>query len=331
VEGRRRESALYAVEDLETVAAGGADGTNCPKNLTARSISADLKSGKLPKELAGNVLVGVVKNGEQWELYHVCTALADKNPGLCADMVATDPELPAKQLQEHPETTMRGRCALVSRILPVYRAYDAKDPAFVDLCAALAPNFDGLTSPEALRKTCQEWAAYKGNPDAFADAYALTVTPAPSRQEALDNLLKLIGDPKQCASLTQPLQREVCKERGNFQRYLATKDKAVCRSPLCRALAGEPAAVCEPYAAEVKKVACRAVYAPRYADEQTRSFQEFSDQALGLLGNKGMDSRKSLAAVNERLDKLFALRARLDAAAERIAPKNVITKPTYPK
>lgn len=318
--------AEFAAENLETAAAGGTDGSGCPKDVTPRGIAADVNAGKLPKELAGVILAAIVQNGEQWELYHACAAYALKDPGLCAEMLTTDPPLPPKQVAEHPETTMRGRCSAFASILPVYRAYDSKDPSFVDKCAALAPTISGLTSAEALRKSCQAWAAYKGDPDDFVDAYSLVVSPAPSRQEALDTLAKLTGDPKLCETQTYPSRKAVCRERAAFQRAMAAKDKAACKGPLCRALMGEPAVVCDVYAVPVKKAACRAFYGPRYAEERTRDFQRYADEAVAALANKGLESLASLKAVNERLDRLFQARARLDAAVDKIAPKIIVAK-----
>ena len=325
------ERAEIAAMNLEETAAGGKDGSGCPKDVTGRVITADVKAGKLPKDLTGNILLGIVKNGEQWELFNACTALASKNPGVCAEIVATDPDLPPKQLQEHPETTMRGRCAAFAAILPVYRAYDAKDPSFDEKCAALAPSMDGLVSPDAMRKVCLAWKEYKESPDAFVDAYTAAIAPAPSRQEALDALQKLVGDPKLCDGQTYPSRKDVCRERAAFQKSLASKDKTGCRSGLCRAMQGEGPEACEPYALEVKKAACRSVYGPRYVEEETRAFQEQADQALNVLASRGLDGLKSLKAVNERLDRLFAARARLDAAADRIAPKILSAKPAAPK
>jgi hypothetical protein len=324
------DRALFAVEDVETLAAGGADGSSCPKGVTAQAVEADLKANKYQKDLAGLILMAINKNGEQWELYHVCAAFASKNPGVCTDMVTTDVAVPAEQLKEHPEWTMRGRCSVLLEILPVYRAYDAKDATFVEKCAGLAPSFDGLTSPEALRNACVALAAYKGDPEPFAAAYSQAVSPAPSHDEILQILQKLTADQKSCAGLNTPVQRDVCRERGAFQRAVASKDKSSCRSPLCRAFAGEPVAVCEPYAAPVKKAACAAVNTPRFVDEQTRIFQGLSDQVVAALSNAGLENLKAVTATNQRIDKIFALRARLDAAADRVAPKTLPAKPVKP-
>ncbi len=308
-------------EDMEALASGAADGSGCPKNATVRDISADYKAGKFAKGTAGEIHNLIGKDPDRWEMANVCLAYARKDAQICSDMIAPDHDVDPVDINDHPLDFTRGRCRSFARILPVYRAYDAKDPGFVDLCAGLASNFDGLTSPAALRKACSALAVYNGDPEPFITAYTAAVNPPPSRNEAMENLQKLTADPKLCDKFIYASQKEVCKERVSFQRAAASKNKAACRGALCRVMMGDPASACETYAADVKKAICRASYLPGYVDDQTRAFQLLSDQVVTALANEGLDDQASLRAVNQRLDRLFALRARMDDAVARVAPK----------
>ncbi|MFI5346165.1 MAG: hypothetical protein ACHQ51_07305 [Elusimicrobiota bacterium] len=308
-------------EEMESLAAGGADGSNCPKGVTVKEISEDYKANRFSKGINGEIRRLVGKDSDGWEMANACSAYASKNPAQCSSMLASDYDEDPKDLPDHPLDFMRGRCGAFAKILPVYRAYDAKDPAFVEACVGLAPSFDGLTSPDALRKACQALADYKGDPEPFIAAYSAAVNPTPSRTEAMDNLQKLTGDQKLCDKYIYSVQREVCKERGSFQRASASKSKGACRGALCRVMMGEPAGACETYAADVKKAICRVAYLPAYVDDQTRAFQGLSDQVVAAVSNAGLTDLAALKEVNQRLDHVFALRARFDDAANKIAPK----------
>jgi len=169
--------------------------------------------------------------------------------------------------------------------------------------------------PKALRKFCQAMADYRGDP-----APVLAANPSP-RDAAERELHDMLGD-KPCASDPVELSRDICEERVKFRAAFAKKSAAGCGDGgICRVLMGEPAVACEIYAAEFKKQACREIYAPRYAADQSWAFTGLVDPVVASLSNAALGDAKAEAEVSRRLDAVFALRERMEAAARRIFPK----------
>ncbi|MDE2511211.1 MAG: hypothetical protein KGL74_08820, partial [Elusimicrobia bacterium] len=71
------------VEELEGLASGGLDGSNCPKTVGVQDISADYKAHKFSKGIEGEVHRLISTDPDHWEMANTCLAYARKDPAIC--------------------------------------------------------------------------------------------------------------------------------------------------------------------------------------------------------------------------------------------------------
>lgn len=311
---------------LEKVADGAERGGGCPPGAAASGLAVDAAVSRFAGAASTGAVAGelsriVLADLPRWQRYHVCMAVALKNPRVCAGLGLTGtPSNPGARRSLLGDGTPRGSCADYARMIDVYRSLAAKEPAFIDKCAALAPYVEGPTAPAALRKVCEEVLAYSGDPEPYVKAFSQAVSGA-TREKAMESLHEWLGDAQGCAGLAAE-EKALCDDRAAFQAAFAKGKIDACGDrPLCRVMMGAPALACEADSTEVRAAACRIIYTPRYAADQSWAFRNLTDPEIAALSVAGLGDARSEAAVNARLDALFALRERVERAARRVAPK----------
>jgi hypothetical protein len=313
--------------EMESLAKGGPDGSGCPVNLDSRSfhdnLKRDLKSGPLLKEIFGKA--GKAADKSAWSLYYLCLAIATKDVGVCADLPTLD-FTPAPAGAPMKNKNSQSDCAAIAQIVQLYRAYDSSAPGFLDTCVSAATKAEegGWASPAALRGMCRAVSDYKGNPESFIAAARAARRPSPSSAEALQLLQEITGDPKACAGADSDFAAAFCRERVDARKAAQAKDPKLCGGGLCSVMIGGPAGACDGYKAEIRKSACKAYFTPRYAAESTKAFTRLQEKVTAALNGSNQNDLKLAKAVNERLEKLYALRGRFDAAATVVAPATPI-------
>ena len=315
-----------AVASVEALAKGGPDGSFCPDGVTAQTISRDVKASG-PKG-SGGILAHAIGNVDgdwddsDWERYFVCQAVAQKDVDVCRSMPAFDPEHPRPTLEKKfnwAQATAQDRCAGSANEFLWYRELVMKDQSFIERCVSTPDYKNMFKSPAALRKFCGAMFAYDGNPDPVVAA----APSGPSREEILRVIAVIMGDPKQCPTIKDKKDRDFCREHVSFIAAHASGKESDCYGGLCRVLLGKPAAACEDYVKDIRRRACKALYAPRYAEEQTQKFDAILRPVSGMLKN-GTGNAATLAGINSRLDQIYALKDRLTAARAKIVPKKKV-------
>ncbi|MDE2140838.1 MAG: hypothetical protein KGL74_13555 [Elusimicrobia bacterium] len=315
------ESIVVGVENLSK---GGADGSFCPDGVSAATISRDMKIPGLKG--AGGILAAAVGNDSKdydtsnWERYYICRAVATRSPDVCRMEASNEP--PNMVTHAHPEQTAQDRCMSWPPALTMYRDLVTKNPAFIAECetvhASERQRGGKFETPAARRRFCRAMFAYDGNPEPVVAA-----APAgAARAEILHMISVAFGDPKLCPTLGYKTDQDLCREYASFVVARSSGKESDCYGGLCRVLLGKPVSACEDYMRDIRRKACKAVYAPRYADEQARKFDAVLRQVSGALKNATGDAA-TLAGINERLDKIYALKDRLIAAGEKIMPKKM--------
>ncbi len=292
-------SAAAVVAELETVASGGVDGTGCPAGVTAEAISRDLRGGAF-KDLEGE-LQKAIGDTSRWERYHVCLAVARKDVGVCRAMASVEPEMTPEELERHArmlEVTTQDRCVGYATEFMLYRLLADRVPAFVDGCVAAPEHKRLASSPAALRRFCRALLAYDGDPAPLRAA----LPPGVDADRLPQIVSEVFGDEKQCPTLQYEKDRDFCREHVSFLRRHASGKASDCYGGLCRVLAGEPETACEGYVRGIRAEACRTVYAPVWAKEQSRRFEALAD-----------------AVPKERAEAVAGLKSRWEAAQSRIA------------
>ncbi|MFI5345907.1 MAG: hypothetical protein ACHQ51_05990 [Elusimicrobiota bacterium] len=312
------------VVGVESLSKGGADGSFCPEGVTAATISRDMKAAG-PKGTGGVLATAVGSDSKDydpsnWERYHICQAVAAGSTDICRSEASVEP--PDLLSHAHPEQTAQDRCFSSAPAFAMYRDLVMKDRAFIKECSAEHPSDrqrgGKFESPAARRRFCEAMFAYDGNPE---PVIAAAPAGAP-REEILHMIGVATGDSKLCPAWQYKADQDLCREYASFVAAHASGKESDCYGGLCRVLLGKPASACEDYMRDIRRKACKAVYAPRYADEQTQKFDPILRQVSGALKNATGDA-SVLVGINQRLDKIYALKDRLTAAVDHIAPKKM--------
>jgi hypothetical protein len=306
------------VTGVENLSKGGADGSFCPDGVTAATISRDMKAAGVKG--TGGVLATAIGSDSKdydisnWERYHICQAVAARSTDVCRTEASVEP--PNFSTHVHPEQTAQDRCLNWAPALLMYRDLAMKNRAFIEQCSVQhASERQGKFDR---RHFCEALFAYDGNPE-----HLLAAAPAGApREEILHVISVFTGDPKLCPTLGYKTDQDLCREYASFVAAHASGKESDCYGGLCRVLLGKPASACEDYMRDVRRKACTTVYAPRYADVQTQKFDPILRQVSGELKN-GIGDAATLAGINDRLDKIYALKDRLTAAVGKIAPKKM--------
>ncbi len=320
---RKQES---QVRLLESIAGGAADGSGCPAtaSLTAFRGELTLQLQAPPTTAGASVFSTIVRSVAYEDVvdYYVCSAAAQNNPNLCADL-----RVPRTAGGANVPEDIDAECREFAHLIPVWRAYDNRSPTAVDLCVAdlqrhaAEPDGPKFKSPDAVRRICAAFASYSGDPAPFAAAVAAATTSPMDPGMVQRGLYQLVGDPRAFTRRSVPAMRNIVKANQEYQRFLQSKDKSDCRSGLCRVLAGESAAACEPYLNRARGLSCRAYFGPREVTDVSAQYQKGFDETFLLVSKAGLGSKAEVVASEKRLDSLFALRKRYEAAAATIAAR----------
>lgn len=313
--GIARAESLTKAAEKAAAAPPDADGGACPGGATASGMSMAARFARAPSTgpAAGLLTRIVIENASAWRRYNVCLAIALKNPKVCSRM-ATSAAPPGAEPRQPGREAEREDCETEAGQAAIFRAFDAQDPKLYDVCVA------GLRgdTPEAVQKACRAVADYRGDAAAFVAAWSAARHKTP--QEGQRALHELLGD-EPCPTDKYDAMRDVCEERALWRKALKKGSSSACGGDgVCRVLMGEPAVACESYLGEMKKAACRQIYLPRFAAEQAYEFATTTDPLVAALSNAGHSNARGEAEVSRRLDAIFALRARMRAAAKVLQP-----------
>jgi hypothetical protein len=313
-------TAEVIVVGLENLSKGGADESFCPPGVTAATISRDMKAIGL-KGTGGTLatIIGISSaawEASNWERYYICQAVAARSTDVCRTEASVEP--PDLFSHAHPEQTAQDRCLTSAPAFAMYRDLVTKNRAFIEECSAehASERQGKFQSAVARRRFCEAMFAYDGNPDPV-----LAAAPAGApREEILHMISVVVGDPKVCPTLHYKSDQDLCREYASFVVAHASGKYLDCYGALCRVLLGWPAATCEDYLRDIRRNACKAVYAPRFASGQILEFDAIMEQVSGVLKN-GTGDAATLARITNGLDKIYALKVRLTTAQEKIVPK----------
>lgn len=307
---------------LERAQTDRAKGTGCPPGVRAGDLASDLRGGKLAKLLGGTL---PEENGAQrdWQVYHVCRALAASDPGPCVDAGAiAAPGVDYIGASKKP-VTYRENCEIAYYQTRAEVAAIRKDPRFMDVCREALPHLAPFKDDAAVAALCIAWRDDAGGSrEGMVAALQAGLARPMSREYAVDAVREISADPSYCGKVSDDYLVETCRETASFRLALAASDAGKCRGGLCRALMGQGAAACDPYAKTFLRVACTQDYANDYARDVRKRFEDIAGKAESDLTalDAGASGPRELAEIGSRLDRLYDLRARLDRAAAAYAP-----------
>lgn len=191
--------------------------------------------------------------------YFLCRALAAGAVGPCT---ALDPilNLDSESLGELCREDLE-RALFLKALATDQNAARALCPrairAFIHLCRL---GYEGEQGQEG--RACAIVFQNLRNAQAASDKLE-AACPSPmsqqQREAQLSWLLILTGQDASCAAAVTLERRRNCQDFGAFRAALAAGDARRCGdSGICRVLLGGKAAACEPYAARLREVSCRA-------------------------------------------------------------------------
>jgi len=310
------------VAALESAARGRETGDGCPPGLRVKDLVADLRGRRLAATLGGNLPeAGGAKR--DWQVYHICRALAASDPAICADADAIASSGGEYSGAAPLAATYRVNCEVAYQQTRAVAASVRRDPRFPDICRDALPHLAPFKDAAAVDAVCRAWSEDKGGGhEPLLAAMAAGLTRAMGREYLLGAARELTADPAYCPKLSNDYMAAVCRELDDFRRASAAADASRCRGGVCRVLMGGGAASCDDYSRGFMRVACAKSYAAAFTADSREAFARLSGEAERTLA--GLDAGASgpveLEQVGVRLDRLYALRARMDKASAAYAP-----------
>lgn len=310
------------VADLEAAARGRETGDGCPPGLRVKDLVADLRARRLATVLGGNLPEdGGAKR--DWQVYHICRALAASDPAICVDADAIASSGGEYTGAAPLAATYRVNCEVAYQQSRAVAANVRRDPRFPEICRDALPHLAPFKDAAALDAVCRAWSEDKGGGhEPLLAAMGAGLTRAMGPEYLLGAARELTADPAYCPKLGNDYMAAVCRELDDFRRATAAADARRCRGGVCRVLMGGGAASCDDYSRSFMRVACAKSYAASFTADSRTAFTRLSDEAERTLA--GLDAGASgpveLEQVGARLDRLYALRARMDKASAAYAP-----------
>jgi hypothetical protein len=298
--------------------------------ISALEAQRELQSAKPPPD-AAKIPFGVsnakpapgqllTHTSESQLLRAMCRSVASKSEAECAARNAEF--LPADS-----ET-----CRDLSLTLRMVRALKTKSPEFSALCRSWTSQGDVKSSlkPGASAQVCSALAGYSGSAASTCGTISGSFANAKAAGSCVEGVAAMFGE--SCTEPARP-QKEACEAAAGLR-------SGACRSPLCRALSGEPAAVCDAYLVKVDvpvaaKPLSKQPTAPIVAGPPPAALQSEAKQLQtrleGLLAllEKSLSGTASdpklVKAVDDRLERVADALTRLDPARKPAAGRG---KPT---
>lgn len=347
------DSALNLAEgiviDVESIAKGGVDGTGCPPTFTVREYMQDMRNGRYSKQTGDDLVDHDATHKEdagpklEWQLYYLCQAVAAKNAGACAEADFIKPKTLHKDvnykdglqdpgamsteaaLAMQASQSYQGKCANAYAQVRAVSAFLSRAPDFLEVCRESIPKLAELRSPAAAEPMCRAWRDYNGSAEPFLQAIQTGVAHPLKREYALGVIREMTAAPGACAGVEHAYFKRVCGEMEDYKRALAARTPGACRGGICKVLMGEGLLSCEGYAKSFRTSACDLAYRDSFLTSREGTFKSYADQIEKTLASSdaGIGNARALKEFNARLDRLYDLRARFDAAAEEISPKSV--------
>ncbi len=346
------ESEIW-VSEMEAAVKGGSDGSGCPPNFSLRTFLRDKKDKKTSKEIGEEIPDPDGKTKVEWEFYNVCNALSAKSPAACSELGEVVRQEQDKSLNAYTKgvaggggssyaayNTAKDKCNASYLFMRAKVAAVSRDPNFIAACKDTAPGMPPMKSPASVDAICAAWQnSSSGSLDALSAAIANGVKTPLKPEYVREVAREMVSDPAWCAASDQDDAKLGCMELNDYRAALAKKDAKTCKGGLCRMLMGAGAASCEPYAQKVKKQVCARYYRTKFSEDRGPLIEERLKIAEALItGAAGkVGGLKEAQAFTERLDRVYTLRDRLNAATlvltplgqkpQKAAPAKAGTKP----
>lgn len=289
--------------------------------MDAATLDSALRGRSLAKTMGGDLPeAGGVKR--DWLVYHVCLALAAGKPAPCAGADAIAAKGGRYTGPVRSALSNRTNCEIAYQQTRVVAAWMRRDPRFMDACLDAAPHLGDFRDGAAVEALCAAWRDDAGGAhDAVLSALAAGLRVSPGREYLRGVVQELFPEPKTCTALGEDYLAVTCGELSDYRAAVAA-GAGRCRGGICRVLAGAGPEACRDYTKSFMRAACAQGYASDFNAVQRRDFEELAAAAEKVL--VGLDSaagsKVELEQVGIRLDRLFALRARIDEASALYAP-----------
>jgi hypothetical protein len=320
------ERAEAKVAGLESAARGRAAGTGCPPGVGVKELSDDLRSGRLAKELGGDLPEDGAKL--DWQVYHMCLALATGDAGACAQADAISAQKGVALGGRSEAATYSDNCAVYYHQTRAVAARVRGDAKASQVCEDALPHLADFKDAASVTAVCRAWQADRGGGDhePMLAAMSAGLRRPPKREYLLTAVREMLADPEYCPKMPNDYEAAACRALDEYRRALAGGAK--CSSGLCRALSGDGPAACEPYSRTFLRAACLNGYAGAYAADSQKAFEGLADKVQKALDqlDAAAQAPQERAAVAARYERFYGQRERLDRAYAAYAPASALKR-----
>lgn len=315
------EQAEAKVAGLEAAARSRREGDGCPPGIGVSALAADLRGRRLNKELGGDLPDDGSGAKRDWQVYHICRALAAGSGAPCSDADAIAATKGSYAGAKTITATYAHNCEVAYHQTRTIAARLRGDARRLDLCREDLPYLADFKTPADADAVCRALDADRGAPhEALLAAMEKGLSRPLDRPYLLDAIGEMLADPARCAKVSNAYFAATCRALDEYRGVVSGKAK--CATGLCRVLAGEGEAACAEYSRSLLKPACAGAYAASYAAAARTDFDALSARAQAALDrlDAGAVGAAELALVGARFDRLYAQRSRFDKAAAAYAP-----------